>query len=68
MAKSKILIVDDDPLVCDSLKELLLLEGYAVDTAPDGQVAVTKVKGDHFHLIISDIQMPGLNGMEPCGS
>jgi DNA-binding NtrC family response regulator len=64
VSKSKILVVDDDPLVCESLKELLLLEGYAVDTAPDGEAAVTKVKADHFHLIISDIQMPGLNGME----
>jgi len=64
VAKSKILVVDDDPLVCQSLKELLTLEGYAVDTATDGTVALNKVKGDHFHLILSDIQMPGLNGLD----
>ncbi len=64
MAKSKILIVDDDNLVCESLKELLSLEGYAVDTAEDGLTALAKVKGDHFNLILSDIHMPGINGLE----
>jgi DNA-binding NtrC family response regulator len=64
VAKSKILIVDDDNLVCESLKELLSLEGYAVDTAEDGLTALAKVKGDHFNLILSDIHMPGINGLE----
>jgi DNA-binding NtrC family response regulator len=60
----KILVVDDDSLVCDSLKELLTLEGYAVDTALDGTEALSKVKQESFHLILSDIHMPGLNGIE----
>ncbi len=64
MGKSRILIVDDDRLVCESLKELLSLEGYAVDTALNGQAALAKVKGHHFNLILSDIHMPGLNGLE----
>ncbi len=64
MTKSKILIVDDDSLVCESLKELLVLEGYEVETALDGFAALAKVKADHFHLILSDIHMPGLNGLE----
>ena len=58
------LIVDDDPLVCDSLKEMLLLEGYQVDTAPGGEQALAKLNGGRFRVILSDIQMPGINGLE----
>ncbi len=64
MAHNKILIVDDDSLVCDSLKEMLVLEGYSVDTALEGTSALAKVKGEPFNLILSDIHMPGLNGIE----
>ncbi|MDD2902077.1 MAG: sigma-54 dependent transcriptional regulator [Syntrophales bacterium] len=58
------LIVDDDPLVCDSLKEMLLLEGYQVDTATGGEQALAKLNEERFRIIISDIQMPGINGLE----
>src|SRR4030065_1331494 len=58
-----LLIVDDDPLVCDSLKEMLLLEGYGVDTALNGDQALAKLKEERFRVILSDIQMPGLNGL-----
>lgn len=64
MAPKRILIADDDSLVCDSLKELLAIEGYAVDTAQDGTAALGKVKKQPFDLILSDIHMPGLNGLE----
>ena len=59
-----ILIVDDDSLVCESLKEMLTLEGYAVDTALSAQAALSKVKENGFNLILSDIQMPGMNGLD----
>jgi DNA-binding NtrC family response regulator len=64
LAHKKILIVDDDSLVCESLKEMLTLDGYAVDTAQDGTNALSKVKEEPFNLILSDIHMPGLNGIE----
>ena len=64
MANKDILIVDDDVLVCESLKEMLILEGYSVDAVLDGQAALAKIKEDHYQLILSDIQMPGLNGIE----
>jgi DNA-binding NtrC family response regulator len=59
-----ILIVDDDSLVCESLKEMLTFDGYAVDTALSASAALIKVKEDSFNLILSDIQMPGMNGLD----
>lgn len=64
MANKDLLIVDDEFLVCESLKEMLTLEGYTVDTAPDGNTALAKLKDNRYQLILSDIQMPGLNGFE----
>lgn len=64
MPVKDILIVDDDSLVCDSLKEMLTIEGYKVDTALSAAAALEKIKGDSFPLILSDIQMPGMNGID----
>ena len=64
MANKDLLIVDDEILVCESLKEMLSLEGYTVDAVPDGAAALAKIKEDRYQLIISDIRMPGLNGIE----
>lgn len=64
MPTKDLLIVDDEFLVCESLKEMLALEGYTVDTAPDGNSALAKLKDNRYQLILSDIQMPGLNGFE----
>jgi DNA-binding NtrC family response regulator len=59
-----ILIVDDEAIICESLKEMLTLEGYAVDAVTNGAAALERLKDEHYRLILSDIQMPGLNGME----
>jgi DNA-binding NtrC family response regulator len=64
MANKDVLIVDDDPLVCESLKEMLILDGYGADGALDGQEALAKIQEDHYDVVLSDIQMPGLNGFE----
>ncbi len=59
-----LLIVDDDSLVCESLKEMLLLEGFSVDAVMSGQEALDKIKNQYYQVILSDIQMPGLDGIE----
>jgi DNA-binding NtrC family response regulator len=64
MPRKDLLIVDDDPLVCESLKEMLTLEGYRADAVFDGASALAKLKGQQYKLILSDIQMPGLNGID----
>jgi len=64
MATKDILVVDDDALVCESLKEMLILEGFSADGVLDGQSALAKIQDDHYQVILSDIQMSGLNGIE----
>ena len=64
MANKDILIVDDDALVCESLKEMLTLEGFSADGVLDGQSALAKIQDDNYQVILSDIQMSGLNGIE----
>jgi DNA-binding NtrC family response regulator len=64
MANKDLLIVDDDSLVCESLKEMLLLEGFSVDAVMGGQEALNQIRDHQYRIILSDIQMPGLDGIE----
>lgn len=63
MAKS-ILLIDDDKLILMTLKRLLTKEGYNVTTAFSGQAALRRIEEDGFDLIISDIKMPEIDGIE----
>jgi len=63
MAK-KILVIDDDHLVVKSLERLLLGEGYNVICAESGAEALDLIERTDFDLVISDIKMPGVNGIE----
>ena len=62
MAKPGILIVDDDPIVCSSMAEMLDLQGYAVETAPDGETALEHLESTKVDIILSDVSMPGMSG------
>lgn len=64
MAVNSILIVDDDLLNQKVLSRLLLLKGFNVTVAKDGVAALEKININYFDLIISDINMPNLNGAE----
>lgn len=63
MAK-KILVIDDDHLVVKTIGKLLENEGYVVTTSESGQEALLVLEKDEIDLIISDIRMPGMNGVE----
>ena len=60
----KILIVDDERAIRNSLKEILGDEGYDVDIAEDGAAALAKVDKERFDVIFCDIKMPGMDGTE----
>ena len=63
MAKN-ILVIDDEELITKSLLKLLSGEGYKVTVVRNGQDAIEKVKENDFNLIISDVRMPDLDGVE----
>jgi len=60
----RILVVDDEPIVCESCKRILDEEGYEVDVAFSGQEAFEKMKRDTYDIVITDLKMPGIDGME----
>ncbi len=59
-----LLVADDDPAVRQSLERTLEREGYTVVLAPDGQAAIDRLRGGGIDLVLSDLKMPGLNGLE----
>jgi DNA-binding response OmpR family regulator len=64
MMKSSILIVDDEPVTRKSLTDILRLEGYNVNAVPNGQAAVEYVRTHHVDLMVVDLRMPGMDGLE----
>jgi DNA-binding response OmpR family regulator len=60
----RILVVDDEEMIRFFLTDVLSGEGYEVTTVSDGQEAVTLLEQEGFDLIITDMVMPGLNGIE----
>ncbi len=63
----KILIIDDERSIRNSLREILSEEGYVVDVAEDGVSGVKAALGGHYDVIFSDIKMPGMDGVEVLG-
>jgi DNA-binding response OmpR family regulator len=62
----KILIADDEPNLVATLKFNLEKEGYGVLTAADGEEAVASVRQEHPDLLVLDLMLPRLSGMEVC--
>ena len=60
----KILIVDDENSIRNSLKETIEDEGYEVDVAEDGPTALAMVEKERYGVIFCDIKMPGMDGIE----
>lgn len=66
MRKLKILLVDDEPEILNSLEYFLSGEGYEVSTALSGEAALSASKASLLDLGILDIRMPGMDGFELC--
>ena len=60
----KILIIDDEKAICNTLKEILQYEKYEVEIANDGDEGVKKAKAMTFDLVLCDIKMPKMDGLE----
>ena len=60
----RILIVEDDPKMRDALQYIMRKEGYGVDAVGEGERALEKLKATDYELIISDLKLPGMDGMD----
>ena len=66
MTAKKILVVDDEPDLVELVSYNLKKEGYKVVTAPDGEEALEKLRKGPFDLVILDLMLPGIQGVELC--
>jgi signal transduction histidine kinase/ActR/RegA family two-component response regulator len=64
MANESILIADDEPDVLDLCQRILTAEGYRVEAVQTGYEALERIRHDFFDLLLTDIKMPGMNGLE----
>jgi two-component system, cell cycle response regulator CpdR len=60
----RILVVDDEPLVCDAVKMMLDFDGHVVETAGSAKAALVLLEKDKFDLVITDFEMPLMKGDE----
>src|SRR5574340_170162 len=63
-AEMKILVVDDEEGARELFNTILTDEGYEVALAVDGEEALTRMKGDAYDLVVTDIKMPGMDGLQ----
>jgi len=64
--KNKILVVDDEVSIVTLLKYNIEKEGFITDVAYDGQEAIKKAEQNHYELIVLDVMLPEMDGMEVC--
>lgn len=64
--KQRILLVEDEQSLCETIKLNLELEGYVVQTAKDGKTALKVFKGERFNLVILDVMLPEMDGFTVC--
>jgi CheY-like chemotaxis protein len=62
--KARILAVDDEPVVLDSFRKILVLEGYSVDTVESAQEALGLVRKHDYEFVFTDLKMPDMDGLE----
>ena len=64
MKQHRVLVVDDEPAIRQSLSGVLEDEGYIVQSAESGEACLTALPGGNFELVLLDIWLPGIDGME----
>jgi CheY-like chemotaxis protein len=63
-ARARILAVDDEPVILDSFRKILVLAGFSVDTVESGPEALSLVRSRDYEFVFTDLKMPGMDGME----
>jgi CheY-like chemotaxis protein len=62
--KARILAVDDEPIILDSFRKILVLDGYSIDTVETGQEALSLVRQNPYDFVFTDLKMPGMDGVD----
>jgi len=62
--KAKILCVDDEDVILDSFRKILVLDGYSIDTVSSGPEALNLIKSHHYDFVFTDLKMPVMDGVE----
>jgi DNA-binding response OmpR family regulator len=62
----RIMVVDDDPTLADVVGRYLVRDGHQVENVPDGRTALRRVAEEQPDLVILDLMLPGINGLEVC--
>ena len=60
----KIIVVDDEKIICNTAKKILEIEGYEVDTFTDSVLALEAIRKNQYDLIITDLMMEKVSGMD----
>ncbi|NIS74125.1 MAG: response regulator, partial [Deltaproteobacteria bacterium] len=63
-SKVTVLVVDDEEMMRELVTERLKLEGYTVEAAENGEQALQKIKANGYDLLLTDLNMPVLNGLQ----
>ena len=66
MNDARILVVDDEPQIRRVMRTTLVSRGYVVSDARSGEEALEKLRAERFDLVLLDMNMPGMGGMEAC--
>lgn len=64
--KARILAVDDEEIILDSFRKILVMAGYSVDTVQTGQEALALIQKRHYDFVFTDLKMPEMDGVEVC--
>lgn len=62
--KAKILCVDDEAVILDSFRKILVLDGYSVDTVESGKEALHLIQSHHYDFLFTDLKMPEMDGVD----
>ncbi len=64
MAKARILVVDDEAVIREGVRRILEKEGYQAEPKASGRIALERLQAEDYDLVITDLKMPGMGGME----